>query len=106
MHRATELTIHEVLTAESGEDIDTADVGLSYAVNIPSFDHTRRQKVETATAIAHAGKATRRPTAAMSYLTSLYYTLSCITSAGFGNVSATTQYEKIFSICTMILGGA
>ena len=41
----------------------------------------------------------------MSYLTSLYYTLSCITSVGFGNVSATTQYEKIFSICTMILGG-
>ena len=41
----------------------------------------------------------------MAYLTSLYYTLSCITSVGFGNVSATTQYEKIFSICTMILGG-
>jgi len=46
-----------------------------------------------------------RPSVAMSYLTSLYYTLSCITSVGFGNVSATTQYEKIFSICTMILGG-
>jgi len=46
-----------------------------------------------------------RPSVAMSYLTSLYYTMSCITSVGFGNVSATTQYEKIFSICTMILGG-
>jgi len=41
----------------------------------------------------------------MSYLTALYYTLSCITSVGFGNVSATSQQEKIFSICTMILGG-
>ena len=47
----------------------------------------------------------RRPSVAMSYLTALYYTLSCITSVGFGNVSATTQNEKIFSVCTMILGG-
>ena len=45
------------------------------------------------------------PSASMSYLTALYYTLSCITSVGFGNVSATTQYEKIFSACMMILGG-
>ena len=38
-------------------------------------------------------------------MTALYYTVSCITSVGFGNVSATTQNEKIFSICMIILGG-
>ncbi|XP_074653095.1 voltage-gated delayed rectifier potassium channel KCNH1-like [Tubulanus polymorphus] len=41
---------------------------------------------------------------AMSYVTSLYYTLSCMTSVGFGNVAANTVYEKIFSIAQMILG--
>jgi len=40
----------------------------------------------------------------MAYATSLYFTLSCMTSVGFGNVSAFTEYEKIFSICMMILG--
>ena len=40
----------------------------------------------------------------MAYATALYFTLSCMTSVGFGNVSAFTEYEKIFSICMMILG--
>ncbi|CAH1791097.1 unnamed protein product, partial [Owenia fusiformis] len=39
-----------------------------------------------------------------TYCTALYYTLSCMTSVGFGNVSANTELEKIFSICMMILG--
>ena len=38
-------------------------------------------------------------------MTALYYTVSSVTSVGFGNVSATTQYEKIFSVCMIILGG-
>jgi len=63
------------------------------------LDHTRRHEAG-ATVTTVPGLSV-----AMSYLTALYYTLSCITSVGFGNVSATTQYEKIFSICVMILGG-
>ena len=39
-----------------------------------------------------------------SYATALYYTLSCMTSVGFGNVSSNTEMEKIFTICMMILG--
>ncbi|XP_039259883.2 voltage-gated inwardly rectifying potassium channel KCNH7-like isoform X1 [Styela clava] len=39
-----------------------------------------------------------------AYLTSLYFTLSSLTSVGFGNVSANTNVEKIFSICVMIIG--
>ncbi|XP_025406127.1 potassium voltage-gated channel subfamily H member 8 isoform X3 [Sipha flava] len=39
-----------------------------------------------------------------SYITSLYFTCSSLTSVGFGNVSATTSAEKIFSIITMLIG--
>uniref|UniRef100_A0A8C4P191 Voltage-gated delayed rectifier potassium channel KCNH4 n=1 Tax=Dicentrarchus labrax TaxID=13489 RepID=A0A8C4P191_DICLA len=38
------------------------------------------------------------------YVTSLYFALSSLTSVGFGNVSANTDSEKIFSICTMLIG--
>jgi potassium voltage-gated channel Eag-related subfamily H protein 5 len=44
------------------------------------------------------------PTTTMAYVTALYFTLSCMTSVGFGNVSPFTQSEKIFSIFMMILG--
>ena len=39
------------------------------------------------------------------YVTALYFTFSSLTSVGFGNVSANTDTEKIFSICTMLIGG-
>ncbi|CAJ0580745.1 unnamed protein product, partial [Mesorhabditis spiculigera] len=44
------------------------------------------------------------PSLRSRYVTSLYFTLSTITSIGFGNVSATTDSEKIFTIIMMILG--
>ncbi|CAB3242043.1 unnamed protein product [Arctia plantaginis] len=39
-----------------------------------------------------------------SYVTALYFTCSSLTSVGFGNVSANTLAEKIFSIITMLIG--
>lgn len=39
------------------------------------------------------------------YVTALYFTCSSLTSVGFGNVSANTTREKIFSIATMLIGG-
>ncbi|XP_066586736.1 potassium voltage-gated channel subfamily H member 8 isoform X2 [Prorops nasuta] len=39
-----------------------------------------------------------------SYITALYFTCSSLTSVGFGNVSANTFSEKLFSICTMLIG--
>lgn len=39
------------------------------------------------------------------YVTSLYYVMTLCTTVGFGNVSANTDYEKIFTICGMVLGG-
>lgn len=44
------------------------------------------------------------PNSGMAYATSLYYTLSCMTSVGFGNVASFTELEKIFTILMMILG--
>lgn len=38
------------------------------------------------------------------YLTALYFTCSSLTTVGFGNVSASTNAEKIFSVCVMLLG--
>lgn len=45
------------------------------------------------------------PSLRSAYITSLYFALSSLTSVGFGNVSANTDSEKIFSICTMLVGG-
>ncbi|XP_061565358.1 potassium voltage-gated channel subfamily H member 4 [Cololabis saira] len=44
------------------------------------------------------------PTLRSSYIAALYFTLSSLTSVGFGNVCANTDAEKIFSICTMLIG--
>ncbi|XP_070180487.1 voltage-gated delayed rectifier potassium channel KCNH1-like [Littorina saxatilis] len=44
------------------------------------------------------------PSTEMRYLTALYFTLSCMTGVGFGNVSANTQTEKLFSVFMMIIG--
>ncbi|KAH9498165.1 Potassium voltage-gated channel sub H member 8 [Bulinus truncatus] len=44
------------------------------------------------------------PDIVTSYLTALYFTCSSLTSVGFGNVSANTNAEKIFSVCAMLVG--
>ncbi|XP_041353208.1 potassium voltage-gated channel subfamily H member 1-like [Gigantopelta aegis] len=44
------------------------------------------------------------PAREMRYLTSLYFTLSCMTGVGFGNVAANTEAEKLFSVFMMIIG--
>ncbi len=45
------------------------------------------------------------PTRKTMYVTALYYTMTCMTSVGFGNIAAETDNEKIFSICMMIVAG-
>ncbi|KAM9434651.1 voltage-gated delayed rectifier potassium channel KCNH8 [Clarias gariepinus] len=50
------------------------------------------------------GSTKRGPSLRSVYIASLYFTLSSLTSVGFGNVSANTDAEKIFSICTMLIG--
>ncbi|XP_037088255.1 potassium voltage-gated channel protein eag-like [Pollicipes pollicipes] len=43
------------------------------------------------------------PTRKTMYVSSLYFTMTCMTSVGFGNVAAETDNEKIFTICMMII---
>lgn len=47
---------------------------------------------------------TSGPDLKSKYVTALYFTLSSLTSVGFGNVSPNTNSEKIFSICVMLIG--
>ena len=48
---------------------------------------------------------TNLPQASTSYISALYFTLTSLTSVGFGNVSPNTSAEKIFSIVAMLIGG-
>ncbi|XP_051992446.1 potassium voltage-gated channel subfamily H member 8-like [Xyrauchen texanus] len=50
------------------------------------------------------GTVSNGPSLRSIYIAALYFTLSSLTSVGFGNVSANTDAEKIFSICTMLIG--
>ncbi|XP_017078614.1 potassium voltage-gated channel subfamily H member 8 [Drosophila eugracilis] len=43
-------------------------------------------------------------TAAETYSTALYFTFTSLTSVGFGNVSANTTAEKVFTIIMMLIG--
>ncbi|MGH0137836.1 UNVERIFIED_CONTAM: hypothetical protein FKN15_038400 [Acipenser sinensis] len=52
----------------------------------------------------HNNNSIGGPSIRSAYIASLYFTLSSLTSVGFGNVSANTDAEKIFSICTMLIG--
>ena len=45
------------------------------------------------------------PSLSTRYITAIYFTLSSLTSVGFGNVSPNTNAEKVFSVCVMIVGG-
>ena len=44
------------------------------------------------------------PDVGMEYVSAMYYTMSSLTSVGFGNVSAYTTYERLFTIGMMIIG--
>lgn len=44
------------------------------------------------------------PGSGTRYITALYFTLTSLTSIGFGNVAPNTDNEKIFSVMTMLIG--
>jgi hypothetical protein len=45
------------------------------------------------------------PDEGSAYVTSLYFTLTSMTTVGFGNVSANTNAEKVFAVIVMLIGG-
>ncbi|XP_065348110.1 potassium voltage-gated channel protein eag isoform X3 [Cloeon dipterum] len=52
---------------------------------------------------SNAPELVNGPTRKTMYVTALYFTMTCMTSVGFGNVAAETDNEKIFTICMMII---
>lgn len=52
----------------------------------------------------HENNSESGPDLKSKYITALFFTLTSLTSVGFGNVSPTTNWEKIFSIISMMLG--
>ncbi|XP_065144275.1 potassium voltage-gated channel subfamily H member 1a isoform X2 [Paramisgurnus dabryanus] len=44
------------------------------------------------------------PTKNSVYITSLYFTMTSLTSIGFGNIAPTTDGEKIFAVAMMMIG--
>uniref|UniRef100_A0A1I7RQL5 Cyclic nucleotide-binding domain-containing protein n=1 Tax=Bursaphelenchus xylophilus TaxID=6326 RepID=A0A1I7RQL5_BURXY len=68
------------------------------------FGRWPRNLNEPYTSSGNGSMPTGGPSLHSRYVTSLYFTLSTITSIGFGNVSATTDAEKIFTIVMMIVG--
>lgn len=53
----------------------------------------------------NASRKIESPTLASMYMSALYFSLTSLTSIGFGNVAPNTTAEKIFSCVTMIFGG-
>ncbi|XP_060785332.1 potassium voltage-gated channel subfamily H member 3 [Neoarius graeffei] len=74
-------------------------VGQDSAANSSQWNGTGARPVDDVGSVLGGGPSVRS-----SYVTSLYFALSSLTSVGFGNVSANTDSEKIFSICTMLIG--
>lgn len=74
---------------------------LPFPLPPPGWLHELGKRLETPYANGTAGG----PSVRSSYIAALYFTLSSLTSVGFGNVCANTDAEKIFSICTMLIGG-
>ena len=78
-----------------------AQPGLLASLHPLGWLHELGKRLEVPYVNGSAGGPSRRS----AYIAALYFTLSSLTSVGFGNVSANTDTEKIFSICTMLIGG-
>lgn len=62
------------------------------------YYHVLQSNSQTVVAVKDLSLRTR-------YLASLYYVMTLCTTVGFGNVSANTDGEMIFSIVCMLMGG-
>lgn len=51
-----------------------------------------------------SGKWEGGPSKDSVYITSLYFTMTSLTSIGFGNIAPTTDCEKIFAVAMMMIG--
>ncbi|XP_064408372.1 potassium voltage-gated channel subfamily H member 3 [Latimeria chalumnae] len=79
--------------------VKTISVPLTNASETSTHQNCSTRETNVTSYELHGGPSLRS-----AYITSLYFALSSLTSVGFGNVSANTNSEKIFSICTMLIG--
>ncbi|KAG7462907.1 hypothetical protein MATL_G00189730 [Megalops atlanticus] len=54
--------------------------------------------------VSGSGKWEGGPSKDSVYITSLYFTMTSLTSIGFGNIAPTTDGEKIFAVAMMMIG--
>ncbi|XP_076141261.1 voltage-gated delayed rectifier potassium channel KCNH1-like isoform X1 [Alosa pseudoharengus] len=54
--------------------------------------------------VSGTGKWEGGPSKDSVYITSLYFTMTSLTSIGFGNIAPTTDGEKIFAVAMMMIG--
>lgn len=54
--------------------------------------------------VSGSGKWEGGPNKQSVYITSLYFTMTSLTSIGFGNIAPTTDGEKIFAVAMMMIG--
>ncbi|VVC29369.1 RmlC-like jelly roll fold,PAS-associated, C-terminal,Potassium channel, voltage-dependent [Cinara cedri] len=80
-----------------------AENGIQYSwlwklANVTQYPYTYSYNEQTNTTELVGG-----PSRKTMYVTALYFTMSCMTSVGFGNVASETDNEKIFTICMMVI---
>ena len=54
--------------------------------------------------IETSGEVTGGPTTSQCYIASLYFTMTGLTSVGFGNIAGNTEAEQIFCVIMLIFG--
>lgn len=52
-----------------------------------------------------ANDTTSGPNLQERYVTAMYFTMTTLTSIGFGNIAPNTDNEKLFSLFAMMIGG-
>uniref|UniRef100_A0A3P8U5L9 Voltage-gated delayed rectifier potassium channel KCNH4 n=1 Tax=Amphiprion percula TaxID=161767 RepID=A0A3P8U5L9_AMPPE len=87
-------------------EIETKQLNFHLSLVVSGWLHELAKRLGTPYFLSPSGGGNLGggPSMRSSYVTSLYFALSSLTSVGFGNVSANTDSEKIFSICTMLIG--
>ncbi|VDN08243.1 unnamed protein product [Thelazia callipaeda] len=65
---------------------------LSKELNLP-FNYTFKNRI----------RLVGGPQRSSAYISALYFTMSCLSTVGFGNIASTTDNEKVFGVCMMII---
>ncbi|KAK7070997.1 Potassium voltage-gated channel subfamily H member 5 [Halocaridina rubra] len=90
-----------VLSTKSGKS--DADNGIQYSWLWKLANVTQTPYAYNFSSGTETYELINGPSKKTMYVTSLYFTMTCMTSVGFGNVAAETDNEKIFTICMMII---